>query len=66
MTTKKILNLKARPEQKIVLKKVVLLYTIPGRDELQHQWIEIDEQHIVPNTLHKVEFTFDSFTAHHG
>jgi myosin-crossreactive antigen len=65
-TIKRILNLKARPEQQVVLKKVVLLYAVPGNSELHHQWIEIGDQKILPEIPYHLDFSFDSFTAHNG
>ena len=70
-TTKRILNPKAKPEEQVVLQKIVLLYSVPGTLEehgLHHQWIELDSKKIVPGQLETMDITFDMFTVHkvHG
>jgi hypothetical protein len=65
-TLKRILNIEARPEQQVLLKQVVVIYSVPGSTELHHQWLNMDPVKIVPDGSANFEVLFQDFKAHNG
>ncbi|CAB4132750.1 hypothetical protein UFOVP249_2 [uncultured Caudovirales phage] len=64
--TKRILNPLAKPEDKLHITKVVVMYSAPGTDVsmgLHHQWLDIDLT-VKPGDTTLLPIPFEQLVAH--